>query len=417
MSVLRINGGKRLRGVLKVQGAKNSALPILAATLLARGETVLHNCPRISDADAAADILRRLGCAVKTENGDVIVRSGSAVPGAVPDSLMRGMRASVIFLGAMLAAFGEAVVTPPGGCELGPRPVDLHLMALRALGAETERNDDGTIVCRASRLRGGRIDLPTPSVGATENALLAACAAEGETVIRNAAREPEIVDLAEFLTGIGAHIRGAGTGTIAVEGARMGGDTEHTVIPDRIAAATYLAAAASAGGDIELAGTDPRALGTVTGVFSEMGCRIEAGEDTIRFMAPERLRSARPIATRPYPGFPTDAQPPVMAAALRAEGTTVFVENLFEDRYRHVPELLKMGADIKTGGRTAVVTGVGSLRAARVRAADLRGGAALAVAALACEGETVLGGLEHIDRGYDGLETALRALGADVTRA
>jgi len=417
MSVLRINGGKRLRGAIKVQGAKNSVLPILAATLLARGETVLHNCPRISDADAALDILRRLGCTAEREDDTVVVRSDAASKRAVPVELMREMRASVVFLGAMLAAFGEAVAAKPGGCELGPRPVDLHLAALRALGAETEERDDGVIVCRARGLRGARIDLPFPSVGATENALLAACAAKGETVIRNAAREPEIVDLADFLNGIGARIRGAGTQTIAVEGAPLGGDTEHTVIPDRIAAATYLAAAASAGGDIELMGADPRTLTTVTGVFSEMGCRIEAGRDTIRFTAPERLRAARPVATRPYPGFPTDAQPPLMAAAITAEGTTVFVENLFEDRYRHVPELQKMGADIKTGGKTAVVTGVRALKAARVRAHDLRGGAALVVAALAARGETEITGLHYIDRGYDRLETALRTLGADARRA
>lgn len=413
MRVLRIIGGKRLHGSVRIQGAKNSVLPILAASVLARGETLIGNCPSLSDVESSLRILKSLGCRAYMTGDEITVDSSVLTGNAVPAELTREMRSSVIFLGAVLSRTGEAAAAMPGGCRLGPRPIDLHLYALRALGAEV-KDEDGVIVCRASRLKGGKIAFPFPSVGATENAVLAAVSAEGETVIENAAREPEITDLCAYLTGLGAKIKGAGTPVIAVEGAALGGSYAHRVIPDRIAAATYLAAAVSAGGEIELSGTDAGHLGAVTGVLSEMGCRIKTYGDAVFLSSPERLKAAGPIATLPYPGFPTDAQPPLMAASLKAEGETVFIENVFENRYRHVPELIKMGADIKTGGRTAVVKGVKTLKPAHMAAADLRGGAALTVAALAAPGISVISGLEHIDRGYDGLERVLAELGADI---
>ncbi len=415
MSILSIKGGRHLAGSVSVQGAKNSALPILAACILARGKSFIHNCPDLRDVNAASLILKHLGCSVVRGTEGVIVDSSGITGFTIPDELMREMRSSVIFLGAILGRTGEAVLSMPGGCELGPRPIDLHLSSLRALGAEITENG-GNIICKANHLKGAQIELPIPSVGATENAILAAVTADGLTTIANAAREPEITDLALYLSRLGAKISGAGTSVVKIEGATIGGETEHTVMPDRIAAATYLAAAASAGGELELLNVIPRHISTITGVLSEMGCTVRPNESSLYLMVPEHLRSARPVVTRPYPGFPTDAQPPVMAASLRAAGTTVFVENIFENRYRHVGELLRMGADIKTEGRVAIVSGVDRLHGASVKATDLRGGAALVVAALGAEGVSDISGLSHLDRGYDGLERDFLRLGADIRR-
>ena len=415
MSKLRIRGGSGLEGTVRVHGAKNSVLPILAASILAGGETVIHNCPNLSDVDAAIRILIHLGCRVSRDGDHVYVDSSTMDRFDIPDTLMREMRSSVIFLGAILARVGEAVLSLPGGCELGPRPIDLHLSSLRAMGAEIEE-ESGNIICRAKQLQGCRVNLTIPSVGATENTMLAASRCRGTTVITNAAREPEIWDLQRYLRKLGINIAGAGTPTIVIEGSELCRGAVHRVIPDRIVAATYLAAAASSRGRIELMGVCPEHIMTVTDALSEMGCRIEAGETSVRIDATGKLQAIRPVVTRPYPGFPTDAQPPLMAACLTAEGTTVFVENIFENRYRHVSELLRMGADIKLEGRVAMVTGVASLYAAPVSATDLRGGAALVVAALGAEGITELSSVYHIDRGYDDLEGTLRILGADVER-
>lgn len=415
MSKLRIRGGRGLEGTVRVHGAKNSVLPILAASILACGETVIHNCPNLSDVDAAIRILIHLGCQVSRDGEHVYVDSTTMDHFDIPDTLMREMRSSVIFLGAILARVGEAVLSLPGGCELGPRPIDLHLASLRAMGAEIEE-ESGNIICRAKKLQGCRINLTIPSVGATENTMLAASRCRGTTVITNAAREPEIWDLQSYLRKLGVNIAGAGSSTIVIEGSDFCGSAVHSVIPDRIVAATYLAAAASSHGCIELKGVCPAHVLTVTDALSEMGCRIEAGESSILIDGRGKLYAIRPVVTRPYPGFPTDAQPPLMAACLTAEGTTVFVENIFENRYRHVSELLRMGADVKLEGRVAMVTGVTKLHAAPVNATDLRGGAALVVAALGAEGTTELSSVYHIDRGYDDLEGTLRVLGADIER-
>ena len=416
MSAYLVEGGNRLQGTARVHGAKNSVLPILAATILCPGESVVHNCPDLSDVRASIAILEHLGCRVERA-GDTVTVDASALTGRdVPDALMREMRSSVIFLGAILARLGEAVMSFPGGCELGPRPIDLHLAAIRSLGAQV-REQGGELHCSAADgLAGCEITFSIPSVGATENAMLCACGAEGVTVICNAAREPEIVDLQAFLRALGADVRGAGTSVITVRGKKPLHGGEHTVMPDRIVAATLLTAVAAAGGEAELLGTDYRQLSTVTAVLTEAGCRIRSGSDSIHICREAPLRGVRPIRTAPYPGFPTDAQPPVMAALCRGTGTTVFVENMFESRYRHVDELSRMGADIRVEGKVAVVCGVERLHGAVLQAADLRGGAALVVAALGAEGRSEITGLHHMDRGYYGLEDTLRGLGADIVR-
>ena len=413
MSRLLIRGGNRLQGEVTIQGAKNSVLPILAATILTGGSVVLRRCPRLRDVEASIRILQALGCKAGWR-GDVLEVDTAGMTGCdVPDALMREMRSSVIFLGAILARCGRAELSYPGGCELGPRPIDLHLTALRTLGAEISEIG-GSLLCRAECLRGGDILLTLPSVGATENAILAACGAEGTTIISNAAREPEIVDLQDFLQKLGADVHGAGTSTITVLGGGVRRGCVHRCIGDRIAAATYLCAAAAAGGQVTLRGVDYRHLATVTTALGQAGCRLQCTEDSITLESDGRLRAIPPVRTSPYPGFPTDAQAPLMAALLRSEGAVMFVENMFDSRYRHVPELVRMGADIRLEGRVAVVYGTRELHGAAVRCTDLRGGAALAIAALQTPDATLIHEIYHIQRGYQDMAGDLRALGADA---
>ena len=415
MEELIIRGGRRLRGELQVQGAKNSVLPILAATLLANGVVTLRNCPRLRDVETSVKILRALGCTASWDGDALTVDTSAFRDCAISDALTREMRSSVIFLGAILARCGQAACSMPGGCQLGPRPIDLHLSGLRAMGAEIcERGE--TLRCDGCRLRGTDITLSTPSVGATENLMLAACGADGVSVISNAAREPEIVDLAQFLNACGGDVRGAGTSTVTVAGRRETHGCAYRVMPDRIAAATYLCAAASAGGDIYLRGAMERDLGAVIAALRESGCDAAPDSDGIALRTPPRLKAIGPVRTAPYPGFPTDAQSVLMAALLKADGATVFEENLFESRYRHVGELRRMGADIRVFGRVAVVNGVTALHGASVECTDLRGGAALCVAALAADGETHVSALRHLDRGYEDIRRDLSRLGADIVR-
>lgn len=415
MSIFLAEGGRRLEGTVRVHGAKNSVLPILAASILSGGVSVIHNCPDLSDVTASLAILRHMGCAAVQEGDTVTVDATSLSRCDVPDELMREMRSSVIFLGAILGRLGEACLCAPGGCELGPRPIDLHLAAIRTLGAKVEERTGG-LHCTGTPLQGGDIVLAIPSVGATENAMLAAVAARGVTTIVNAAREPEIVDLQRFLQCMGAKVHGAGSSVVVVEGGAPLHGGEYSVMGDRIVAATYLAAAASAGGHLEVLGADYRHLATVTSVLREAGCRVRSEAERIDFQCDEPLRGVRPIRTAPYPGFPTDAQAPLMAALAKGRGTTVFVENIFESRYRHVDELFRMGADIRVEGRVAVICGVEKLHGASVQATDLRGGAALVAAALGAEGKSSISGLQHIDRGYQNLDGTLRTLGANIVR-
>lgn len=416
MSRLLIQGGNRLAGEVTIQGAKNSVLPVLAATILTGGEVELRRCPRLRDVEASIRILQALGCRAAWQGDNLAVDTSRLSGCAIPDALMREMRSSAIFLGAILARCGQAELSYPGGCELGPRPIDLHISGLRALGAEID-DTGGTLHCKAQKLTGREIVLGFPSVGATENLMLAACGAEGVTVLSNAAREPEIEDLQNFLNTCGGEVTGGGTSTVVIRGGRPLHGGTYTVIPDRIAAATYLCAAVSAGGDIFLRGAREAHLSTVTAALREAGCAITADSSGIACRCGGRLNAPRPIRTAPYPGFPTDAQAIVMAALLRCRGAAVFEENLFSSRYRHVDELARMGADIRTSGRVAVVLGVERLHGAAVRSTDLRGGAALCVAALTAEGETVVSDIAHIDRGYQSLEQDLTALGAEIRRA
>lgn len=416
MARFNIEGPCKLAGEVPVHGAKNSTLPLLAASLLCGGECVLHNCPRLSDVETTLRILRHLGCRVTREGDTVTVDSSALQNWDIPDQMMREMRSSIVFLGAILARMGKAKLSFPGGCELGPRPIDLHLSALKKLGVHI-REDHGCLHCTVRHgLRGTGIALSFPSVGATENILLACVLAKGTTVITNAACEPEICDLAAFLNACGAQVRGAGSSTIVVEGVERLHGCEHRVIPDRIAAATLLSAAAITGSGILLRDVEPAHLEPILPVFEEAGCTLTIRGNELAIASPERLRPVKSIRTMPYPGFPTDAQAPILAMTCVADGTSVFVENIFESRYKHVGELVRLGANIKVEGRVAVVEGVERLSGAQVQAADLRGGAALVVAGLAAEGLTQVGHICYIDRGYEALEQTLTSLGAQIVR-
>ena len=415
MSVWHVEGGNRLTGSVTVQGAKNAVLPIMAASVLAPGETELLNVPELRDVDTTIRILRGLGCSVEREGDAVYIDSRAMAACEIPHRLMRELRSSVIFLGALLARCGRAKLSMPGGCELGPRPIDLHLMALRALGAQIDERG-GELICSApDGLHGAGIALPMPSVGATENAMLAACAAEGETMIMNAAKEPEISELQSFLQKLGADVTGAGSATVRVRGRGLEPFTVgHRIMPDRIVSSTLLCACAAAGGDIELRGVVPGHFSTVLHSLSECGCDIMSNSSCVRLRSGGNLRAPMPVITGPYPGFPTDAQPLLLAACLKAKGTSVFVENVFLNRFRFTEELQRLGARIHTEGRVAVVTGVDVLHAAPTVATDLRGGAALIIAALSAEGETDILDSGHVVRGYESFDKRLTELGAKV---
>ncbi len=413
--LLRIRGGSRLRGEVTVQGAKNSALPLIAAAVLCSGETVLHHVPRLTDLWTACRILNHLGCRCRVEGHTVTVQNQGLRISEIPDADMRRMRSSIMFLGPVLGTAGECILTMPGGCELGPRPIDMHLHAMQRLGAQISEQG-GRICCRANHLRGARIPLSYPSVGVTENVITAAALADGETVLTNAAREPEICDLAAYLNRCGAKIRGAGEGTVVIEGVAALNGGEYTVMPDRIAAFTWLCAGAATGGAVCVRGAAVQDMESMLSVLEAAGCRLGSCGDRIFLDAGGTLHGVRWLRTMPYPGFPTDAQAPVSAVLCKAQGISVIEETVFESRYKHVGELLRMGAEIRVSGRTAVIEGTASLHGADVCAADLRGGAALAVAALAAEGESVLRGLHHIDRGYEDLAGVFNSLGGHAER-
>lgn len=417
MKKIIVNGGNALDGSVTLQGSKNSALPILAATVATGGVSVIHNCPMLSDVSAAIKILEHIGCKVKSECNTVVVDSTYASHYDISENLMREMRSSIVFLGALLSRFGKACVTPPGGCEIGLRPIDLHISSFRSMGVKIAE-EGGILRCIAENgVRGCNINLSFPSVGATENIMLASIGARGETVINNAAREPEIKDLADFLRKCGVKVSGAGQSVIRIEGGCVSKNVEHTVIPDRIIASTYMAAAVSAGGKIAIKGIEREHLVPVLHTFDVAGCKMDVNDDELVIEAPNRCGRVRYIRTMPYPGFPTDSQAVVMAMLTKARGTSVINENIFENRFRHVPELIKMGADIRVENNSvAVIEGTQRLCAAKVNATDLRGGCALAVAALGADGVTEIGNIYHIDRGCESLERDLAYLGADIKR-
>lgn len=415
MSAITVNGGHKLSGVIRLQGAKNSALPILAGTVLCRGECEIHNCPELSDVRAGIAILKHLGVRVRRQGRVLLVNAEVVSKADIPDALMREMRSSIVFLGAIAARTGQAFLSSPGGCELGPRPIDLHLAALRELGLTIEE-ENGCLQCSCkSGFKGAEITLSFPSVGATENVILAAVTAKGKTLLHNPAREPEIADLCNFLNACGAKIFGAGTDLIEITGVPALHGAVHTVMPDRIAAATYLAAAAATGSRLLLTRVVPAHLLPVLSVLKNSGCALQIRQDEVLLTAPQRLGRAPILRTLPYPGFPTDAGPPIIAMLSVAQGCSMFVENIFENRYKFTDELNRFGADVRTNGRVAVINGVQRLCPARVECTDLRGGAAMLVAALAANGCSVVEKVEHIYRGYEQICETLQGVGAQIS--
>lgn len=410
-----INGGNRLFGSINIQTAKNSVLPILAASVLTDSKVRINSVPNITDVRNMVRILSMLGCKAEFSDGDLIIDASSCNCFEIPSGLAHELRSSVFLLGSIISRFHMAKIAYPGGCDIGLRPVDIHLSGLKQLGVEImERN--GYIMCRCNKLVGTEIMLDCPSVGATENIMLAAVKAEGTTVVKNAAREPEIEDLQRFLNAIGAKVQGAGSGTIIVEGVKKLGGTEFLPIPDRIEAGTFLAAVAMCGGEVELKGVLAENVSSLLHKLRENGCKIYINSDKIVIETHRRLTSVKKIETQPYPGFPTDLQAQMTALSCISKGQTVVKENLFETRFKYVPELKKMGADITVVGRCAFVRGVHSFKGASVLAQDLRGGAALVLAALCAEGRSEVLDISHIDRGYSDLEYKLREIQGDITR-
>ena len=414
MDRLVITGGQRLEGRVTAAGAKNAALPILAATLLGEGECAISNLPQVRDVATMTTLISLLGVSVKRDESRVVIDATSVQSFDAPYDLVKTMRASVLVLGPLLARFGEAVVSLPGGCAIGPRPVNLHLDGLRKLGA-TVSVDHGYIRAQATRLRGQRIDLEFPTVTGTENLLMAASLAHGTTVINNAAMEPEIIDLAAFLSKRGAKIEGAGSGRLVVEGVSALHGAEHEVMPDRIETGTYLVAGAMTGGRVEVERCVPAHLAVVLAKLRECGADVSETAGSITITASRRLQAVD-VHTSPYPGFPTDLQAQMMALLCLTEGTGVMTETVFEGRFLHVSELQRMGAAITVDGHRAVVKGLDHLTGAPVMASDLRASAGLLLAALAAEGDTQISRIYHLDRGYERIEDKLQALGAVVRR-
>lgn len=414
MDKLAIVGGARLAGEIPVSGAKNAALPILCAALLTDEPLEIENVPRLRDVDTLLALLARMGVAIEREGATLRLQAQRIASPEAPYELVKTMRASILVLGPLVARCREAVVSLPGGCAIGARPVDQHIKGLQALGAEV-RVEHGYIHATTPGLRGARLVPDLVTVTGTENLLMAACLAEGTTVIENAAREPEVSDLARCLVAMGADIEGIGTDTLRVRGVRRLHGARYRVMPDRIETGTYLCAAAITGGQVRLTRADPDALEAVLAKLAEAGCRIETGPDWVALEAPPRLRAVD-VRTAPYPGFPTDMQAQFMALDTVAEGSGVIRETIFENRFMHAVELQRLGADIRIDGNTAVVKGVARLDGATVMATDLRASAGLVVAALKAEGETIIERIYHLDRGYEQLEEKLGALGAQVRR-
>lgn len=409
-----ITGKQKLEGKIRTSGAKNASLPLMAAAVLAGGKTSLIGIPDLSDINSMAEVLEHIGCSVKRKDEELLIDSTFLNDRTVDEELMRKMRASNLILGPMLAKNGKVRISRPGGCAIGSRPMDQHIKGLQDLGVQIKESH-GYIEAYADKLRGAEIYLDVPSVGATENIIMAAVLAQGTTVINNAAREPEIVDLQNYLNRMGAKVRGAGTHVIRIDGVGKLEPTEYNVIPDRIEAGTHMVAAVMTEGDLVVENIIPEHIAAVIAKLRQVGAEIKVSADSVRVKHEGRIR-ATDLKTLAYPGFPTDLQPQFLAMLCTAKGTSIITETIFENRFQHIAELRRMGARITSDGRTAVICGVKSLEGAFVEATDLRAGAALLLAALAAEEGTVLERVDHIDRGYENLEHKYRAVGAKLQR-
>ena len=412
MSSYIIEGGQKLEGTVKISGSKNSALPIIAATILNAGKTTLYNVPNIQDTQMMYKILETLGAKIEKKNGKIKIDTSKIEKFEIPPELMHKMRSSVILAGALLGRYKKAIFSYPGGCDIGSRPIDLHLKSFEKLGIQVNQNH-GNIECNAEKIQGEKIDLDFPSVGATENAILASVLASGTTIITNAAREPEIIDLQDFLNKMGAKVVGAGTDEIQIDGVKRLKDISYNIMPDRIETGSFLCFAAATKGDIILENVNATHITPIINKLEEADCKIEVNKSKIKIVAPKKLK-AIDIKTMPYPGFPTDMQSVFASMLTIAKGTSIIVENIFENRYKYTSELTKMGAKIKIEGKSAIIRGTRKLYGSDVKATDLRGGAALVLAGLIAKGKTQVDDIEYILRGYEKLDYKLQNLGANI---
>ena len=407
-----IEGGKKIEGNVRVSGSKNAALPILAATILCPDSNKLYNIPKISDTENTLEILKILGCKIKQNHGKIYVNSRNINTKEIPSELMSKMRSTVILAGAILGRFKEVIFSYPGGCDIGARPIDIHINAFKKLGIEI-KEENGYIRCKADKIIGTDINLDFPSVGATENIILATVLADGKTTINNAAMEPEIIDMVKFLRKMGAKIFGEGTNQISIIGVKHLSGTSYNIMPDRIEAGTLLCAAAATGGKIVLSNSNSEHMGAIINKLDECGCQVSCSADKISLSAPKKLKHIE-IKTMIYPGFPTDLQQVFTSMMTKSSGTSIIVENIFENRYKFISELRKMGAKIVVEGRTAIVTGKRKLQSAEMICTDLRGGAALVIAAMTAKGISKISNIEYILRGYENFDKKLSSLGAKI---
>ena len=409
-----IKGGKKLEGTVKISGSKNASLPIIAACILNSGKSTLYNVPNIHDTKMMFEILKTLGGKVEKKNNKIIIDTSKISKYEIPEELMRQMRSSVILAGSLIGKYKKATFSYPGGCDIGTRPIDLHLKGFEKLGINITKSY-GNITCQAEKIVGEKIDLDFPSVGTTENIILASVLAEGVTTINNAAREPEITDLQNFLNKMGAKIRGAGSNQILIEGVKQLKDVSYNIMPDRIEAGTFLCAAAITGGNIRLENVNLSHITPVISKLEEASCKIKLEKNIIEISAPKKLKALE-IKTMPYPGFPTDMQSIFLSSLTIAKGTSIITENIFENRYKFVPELIRMGAKITVESKSAIIKGVRKLYGTNVKATDLRGGAALVLAAIAAKGITKIENIEYILRGYEEFDKKLQKIGVDINK-
>lgn len=416
MSKYIIQGGNKIEGTLDIRGAKNAILPIMAATILNENKSIIHNVPSIADVFIMIKILESIGCKVEYSEDTLIIESSSINFNKIDEEYVRKMRSSIIIMGAMIGRLNHIEISHPGGCAIGARPIDLHLKALESLGVIIEE-DDGIIRCYREYLKGNDIRFEKTSVGATENAMLAAVKSKGITRIYNAAKEPEIEDLQNFLNAMGAKVKGAGTNCIEIEGVEKLGEVEYSVIPDRIAIGTYMVASAITGGRLEVKKAIKPHMEPISNILRMAGCEIEYTKDGLNLLPPKIIKSIDLIKTLPHPGFPTDMQSQIMALMTLSDGISVFFETIFENRFMHCKELMNMGADIRIiTDKICEVRGVDNIYGAKVKSTDLRGGASLVLAALAAKGESEISDIYHIERGYENIENILRNLGADIRK-